>query len=317
MSGQSRREFLAVGAAGAVSVLGAASRAAEEKKPAKPRKVPAQVEVEKIEKPSGPLPGVIRLSVAAYSYRSYLDGDGKPGKMSLFDLTEMAAHWKLDAIEPTSYYFLKTDDEYLYALKRKVFLAGLEISGTPTNNDFCPNPGPEVEASKKKLMHWIDCSAKLGSPVIRVFAGKPAPGVSREESFKNVVAAFKEVSQHAAKRGVVLALENHGYMTETADDVLRIVDAVDNEWFSVNLDTGNFKSDPYAQIAQLAPRAVTSQIKIKVNEDGEQKPADIPRIVKILREKLYRGYVALEYEGADPIKEVPMYLEKIRAAMNG
>ncbi len=303
---QSRRELLLAGAAGAMTtLLGRNARAAEVRSEA----------AGAIPKAMASLPPVLKVSVAAYSFRKELDELGKPGRMSLFDLTDMAARWRIDAIEPTSYYFLKTDDEYLMQLKRKIFLAGLEISGTPARNNFCQKAGPALDESMDHIRKWVDYAVKLGSPAIRVFAGNNQAKLTRDESFKCAVEAFKQAAEYAAKKGVFLALENHGYMTETAADVIRILDAVDNEWFAANLDTGNFRDQPYEQMAQLAPRSVQCQIKAAVHEGGKAMPPDMNRIVRLLREAGYRGYVAIEYEGDDPHREVPVLLKQLQEAI--
>jgi sugar phosphate isomerase/epimerase len=260
------------------------------------------------------LPPVLKTSLAGYSFREYLDRPGQPGKMSLMDLADYSARLQIDAYEPTFYYFLKTDDAWIYALKRHILLAGLEISCTPNNNNFA-KPVSEQGPEREKIRHSVDWAVKLGSPAIRVFAGSPVKGVEREQAFRNVVEGMKHVSEYAAERGIFLALENHGYLTEMADDVLRIVDAVKNEWLAVNLDSGNFRDNTYAEFAKLAPRAVTCQFKIQAHEGGQRVPADFNRLAKILREANYRGYVALEYEGADPFGEVPGYIEKLKAAL--
>jgi len=269
-----------------------------------------------------PLPPVLKTSVSGYSFRDYLDKAGEggkpgtPGKMSLFDLADMAARWKIDAIEPTSYYFLKDDDAYVISLKRKIFLNGLEISGTPVGNNFCLPPGPELTEQINLVKKWVDICSKLGSPAIRVFAGRQDKGRSRDQIFKSLVDAMKEAADYAGSRGVFLGVENHGFMTETADDVLRIVDAVKHDWLGINLDSGNFRKDSYAQFAKLAPRAVICQFKAILHApDGKAEPADFGRLVSIMREANYRGYIALEYEGKDPHKEVPVLLKKIQAAV--
>ena len=71
-------------------------------------------------------------------------------------LHPVLARWKLDAVEPTSYYFLKTDRDYLIQLKRQVFLAGLEISGTPTNNNFCTKDEKVLSDSVIRIKEWVD-----------------------------------------------------------------------------------------------------------------------------------------------------------------
>jgi sugar phosphate isomerase/epimerase len=300
---QSRRAVLAAGVSGIVAGMVTERRALAQAAPdAAPK--------------DGPLPPVLKTSIAGYAFREFLDKPGTPGKMSLFDLADMAARWKIDAIEPTSYYFLKDDDEYVHALKRKVFLNGLEISGTPVGNNFCLPPGPELTEQINLVKKWVDICVKLGSPAIRVFAGKPDKGRSREEIFKTLVDAMKEAAEYAGARGIFLGVENHGFMTETADDVLRIVDVVKHDWLRVNLDSGNFKKDSYQQIAKLAPLAVICQFKVQVySPEGKAEPADYDKLVRILREANYRGYIALEYEGKDPHKEVPVLLKKIQAAI--
>ena len=54
--------------------------------------------------------------------------------------------------------------------------------------------------------------------------------------------------------------------------------------------------DPYAQLERIAPYAVTAQVKVMTKVNGEDTPADYARLVKILREANYRGYLIFEYE---------------------
>ena len=89
-----------------------------------------------------------------------------------------------------------------------------------------------------------------------------------------------------------------------------IVRAIDSEWFGVTWDSGNFRSeDPYAELSMIAPYAVTAQIKAKI----AGKPADLPRVVRILSDINYRGWLALEYEDEEEPKiAVPRYLDELR-----
>ena len=124
---------------------------------------------------------------------------------------------------------------------------------------------------------------------------------------------------HAAKFGVYLALENHGGITGTAEQMLAIVRGVKSDWFGVNLDTGNFRTkDPYADLARIAPYAVNVQLKTEIQRQGAKKEeADLKRLVTILRKANYRGYVALEYEAAeDPKAAVPRYVKILRGLLS-
>jgi len=261
----------------------------------------------------------LKLSLAAYSFRQYLPQNGKEAKMTLFDLFEMAAGWRLDGIEPTSYYFSAEDDAYLYALKAKAFRLGLDISGTAIRNNGCLPEGAAHDADIAHVKKWVDHAAALGAPVIRVFAGNKALKTDRETDFKRTTDTLRQCCDYAGSHGVFLAIENHGYLTETAEDVLRIVETVKHEWFGVNLDTGNFSERPYEQMALLAPKAINVQVKSEVpGADGQgREEADFNRIADVLRESGYRGYLALEYEGKeDPMTAVPKYLDKLRKAIS-
>ena len=80
-------------------------------------------------------PSHLKLSLAAYSYRQFLQGP--EATMDLFAFADLAADMGLDAIEPTSYYFPKdVDAAYLHKLKLHAFRLGLDISGTAVGNDF-------------------------------------------------------------------------------------------------------------------------------------------------------------------------------------
>jgi sugar phosphate isomerase/epimerase len=262
---------------------------------------------------ASPLPSQLKISMAGYSFRSFLDRPSKPGKMSLLDFVDLGVKWGLDGVEPTSYYFLRDDDEFIFALKRHAFLSGLEISGTPVRNDFCKKPGPDLDKEIAHVRKWVDHCVKLGSPVIRIFAGKKARTGQRERHFANATAAMKEAGAYAHSKGVFLAIENHGYLTETADDLLRILETVDSPALGINLDTGNFRSNPYGNIAKAAPHANACQVKVKVRDnEGKKQPADFARIFQILRKANYRGYVTLEYEEAEPHARMPAYIRRLQ-----
>ncbi len=97
--------------------------------------------------------------------------------------------------------------------------------------------------------------------------------------------------------------------------MLRIIEQVkDSPWFGVNLDGGNFRTaDPYSDLAQIAPYAINVQIKTDLSPSGKKEDADLARVVRILADANYRGYVVLEYEGAeDPKTAVPKHIETLR-----
>jgi len=260
----------------------------------------------------------LRLSLAAYSFRDYLNHNDPAKRITLFDFIDFCADHGCHATELTSYYFQKGfDNGYLVALKQRAFLRGLDISGTAVGNNFAQPDGPNLEREISQTKQWIDHAAFLGAPHIRVFAGN-ARGIDHATAKTQCIKALGRCGEYAATKGVWLGLENHGGIVTEVSDLLDIVRAVSSPWVGVNLDTGNFygEADPYDDMARLAPYALNVQLKVEVNRRGRGKePVDLGRVIKMLREANYQGYVALEYEAApDPWTAVPEWLKRMREA---
>jgi sugar phosphate isomerase/epimerase len=261
----------------------------------------------------------LRLSIAAYSYRKYLDLRIKPKPpMALAGFIEAVADMGLDAVEPTAYYFPETTPEYLAHIKGLCTRLGLDISGTAVGNNFCVPDPVKIRQEIASVKQWVEHASRLGGKTIRIFAGTLAKGDSEEQARARCIEAIQEACDHAGRYGIYLALENHGGIVATIEQMLRLVKAVKHPWFGVNWDTGNFHSaDPYADLTQLAPYAVTVQIKTEIQRAGMPKEeADLKRLIGILRAAGYRGYVALEYEAAEePTVAVPRTIETLKKLM--
>jgi sugar phosphate isomerase/epimerase len=262
----------------------------------------------------------IRLSIAAYSYRQYLDLKAKPKpSMTLDDFIDAAAGMGLDAVELTQYYFPTTTPEYLAQLKGHCTRLGLDVSGTAVGNNFCRTDPAKLKEEIATVKKWVEHSSRLGAKTIRIFAGSLEKGDTEEQARARCIEAIQEACDFAGKFGIYLALENHGGITSNIDQMLALVKAIRHEWFGVNWDTGNFVSaDPYADLERLAPYAVTVQIKSEIQRANkrEKEDADLKRLIGILRAATYRGYVALEYEAAEePKKAVPRHIKTLQKLM--
>jgi len=196
---------------------------------------------------------------------------------------------------------------------------GLTISGTAIGNDFCLPEGDARQRQLAECREWIDYAAIMGAPAIRIFAGKVPAGDTEEAAIERCAAGINESLKYAATKGVFLALENHGGITSTPEQMMRIIDRVESSpWFGVNFDSGNFQTaDPYADLAKIAPYAVNAQIKAAISPGGKKEPADFARIIGILKDAGYRGFVALEYEESEsPFEAIPKLLDQLRPLMN-
>jgi sugar phosphate isomerase/epimerase len=277
--------------------------------------------IEPFSRPGAPS---LRLSLAAYSFREDFSvpkgaSPGAKPRMDLPGFVDFCADNGCEGAELTGYYFPKdVDDAYLAALRRRAHLRGISVSGTAIATVFTHPEGPDRDKQMAHLRTWVDHSAMLGAPHIRVFAGGRQPGQSHADAVRQCVRALEEGGDYAGKAGIFLGLENHGGIVAEPDGLLEVIQAVNNPWVGVNLDTGNFiTEDPYADLARCAPYAVNVQFKGEIQRKGAKsaEPTDLPKVVNILREAKYQGWVALEYEMTpDPWKEVPVLLRRLKAA---
>lgn len=260
----------------------------------------------------------LKLSLNAYSFNQYL----RDAKISLEGLLEFCAKLGFDAVDPTGYYFpghpTPPTDEFLYDFKRKAFVLGLDISGTGVRNDFAVADKSAREADKKHVMEWVQVAAKMGAPVLRVFAGKEIPqGYTWEQTSEWMANDLGEMADYASQYGVIIALQNHAGFIKTADHVLNIFNKVNSKWMGLHLDIGSFPTDdPYADIAKVVHLAVNWQIKENVKTSSGQQETDLPRLFDIIRKGNYRGYLPLETLGpGDPYEKVTKFLAKVREVM--
>ena len=259
----------------------------------------------------------LKLSLAAYSFNKRLDL--KKPSMTLFEFIDLAGELPLDAVELTSYYWAETTDTYAEKLKAHADKKKLAVSGVPVGNNFCVKDEKKYRAEIQKVKDWTARAAKVGAKTVRIFAGNLEKGDTLEAAQKRVVAAIEECCAAAEKHGVVLAMENHGGITATPEQFLALVKPVKSAALGVNIDTGNFRTaDPYADLVKIAPYGVVAQVKTEVSPSGKKEEADLAKVVKILKDANFHGYVALEYEAAaDPMVAVPKYVKELRKLISG
>lgn len=264
------------------------------------------------------------LGVAAYSFRNhfaYMKGVANKNfvegsrEIDMADFIRYCAGLGVDSAELTSYFFSpEADDAYLAHCREVAHVNGIGIAGTAVGNNFSyPKSAPQRAEQMAYVKDWIDKASIMGAPHVRVFAGRHPKDVSGDEAESNAIEALKESGEYAASKGIFLGIENHDSVS-TSDRLLRIVTAVDNPFVGVNLDSGNFIADDvYAEIEASAPYAVNVQLKTEIKVDGGKEPADLERVIKILKDSGYAGHVILEYEESDdPFKHVPDILTKLR-----
>jgi sugar phosphate isomerase/epimerase len=271
----------------------------------------------------------ISLAVSTYSYWHF-----RTEKYPIEKVIEEAAALGFDGVEILHRQMASEDPAYVNGLKKAAFRHGLAIPMLSIHQDFVTPDPAERQKDIDHTKRCIELAAQLGAGAIRLNSGRwntiksfddlmkvkgeepPIAGHTEEEAFKWVSDSIHACLPAAEKAGVLLALENHWGLTTRPENLLRIYKAVNSPWLVINMDTGNFATDPYAGIEMLAPHASIVQAKTYYG-GGEWYTLDLdyPRIARILRDANFQGWVSLEMEGKEaPQTAVPKSFEVLRGA---
>ena len=260
----------------------------------------------------------LNISLNAYSFDKPL----RQGTMSMSDLIDYCSRIGFDGVDLTGYYFpgypAVPPDEFIYDIKRKAFRLGLGISGTGVKNDFTWSDPLKRAEEKKLVKEWIVVAEKLGAPIIRIFAGTLSKeSFTWEEKLKWICEDIIECADFGQKHGVMIALQNHNDFIKTSFDVEKILKRVNHSWVGLLLDIGSYHTpDPYIDIAANSKYAISWQLKEKVFINETQVDTDYSRIMAIVRECGYRGFLPLETLGeGDPVTKVEALFNKVQTVM--
>ena len=148
------------------------------------------------------------------------------GSMTISDMLDFCAATGFEGVDITGYYFKGypqvPSDEYLFQIKRKAFRLGLEISGTGVRNDFTIADKTKREQEVALVKNWIEVAAKIGAPVIRIFAGNQKnEGITKEQVTEWMLKDIQTCVDYGKQYGVIIGLQNHNDFIQTADQVIQ------------------------------------------------------------------------------------------------
>ena len=299
-----RREFLKVAGAGALAGAGLIAA------PLAPAQSPAQ----SAETDAG-VAKIPRLfaGCCAYSYREELTH----GPMTLEDFILKAVDLKLDTVDMTVYYLKSTDPGYLESLRHLAYKNAVCFSGAACGSSMVQADAGKRADVLQQIKQWVDVTDRLGASHLRVFAGKLPPGATIPQATDWVVETMKAACDYSASKGIMLGLEDHSGVSQTADVCLEIMHRVNSPYAGINLDITHFipsaTEDSYAQIAACIPYATVSHIRDKF-DDGT--PIDMDRVWKMYADAGHKGVMSIEYEAGpngDPASVgVPKLVAKVR-----
>lgn len=271
-----------------------------------------------------------RIAISTYSFWQFRHDHLRDVEKCI----QLSAEMGFDAVEILHRQMTDESPAYLQKLKRTALVNGVDLCGFSTHQGFLSPDKEKRQRNIDETIRYIRLAYEMGIPTMRVNTGtwgtskdfddlmanrgieKPIEGYTDEDGYKWVIDSLEKCLPEAEKCGVLLGLENHWGLGRTPEGVLRIVDAIDSPWLQVTLDTGNFLEDPYDRLAMMASKAIYVQAKTYFGGGlWYTLDLDYPRIAKLLHEKGYRGYVALEFEGReDPLAGIPQSLSLLRSA---
>ncbi len=272
----------------------------------------------------------IKLSISSYSYWHF-----KGEKFPVEKVIDEAAKLGVEGIDILHRQMNGTDTKYINELKRRAYNNGIAFTCLSIHQGFVTPDKKEWQKNIDNTKEWIELSAKMGVPCMRLNSGRWGttasfdelmknrgiepilPGYTEDDGFKWCIEAIQQCIPTAEQHGVVLALENHWGLCSTPEGMLRIKKAIDSPWLGLLMDTGNFLENPYSKLEKIAPQAVFVQAKTYYG-GGEWYTLDLDydRIISILNNVNYHGYLSLEYEGKeDAATAVPKSIAMLRKAM--
>ncbi len=273
--------------------------------------------------PDQPLFGI---SLAEWSlHRTLFSGRRNAGEI-LMDHLDFARVSKekfgIEAVEYVNQFFVdKAEDQaYLQELKQRQDDVG--VIGLLIMIDGEGYLGDPDEAARLKAVanhhKWVDAAKFLGCHSIRVNAYSRG---SFEETQRLAADGLRRLSEYAKPRGINIIVENHGGLSSNGQWLMGVMKAVGMDNCGTLPDFGNFSDyDRYQGVEEMMPLAKAVSAKShEFDDEGNEVRTDYWRMMKIVLDAGYRGYVGIEYEGsqlseADGIMATKRLLERVREA---
>ncbi|MBS1800711.1 MAG: sugar phosphate isomerase/epimerase [Acidobacteria bacterium] len=279
-----RRQFLK--AAGATLLAGAGSGVAAT------AAASGQTASGQVTAPAKKMPRIFS-GCCAYTFR-HLFADGS---LTLESFIEKAVELRLDGVDMTVYYMKSTDPGYIENLRYLGYKNGVAFSGVACGSSMVQADRAKREQVLQEIKKWVDVTARIRAPHLRVFAGKQPAGSTMAQCVDWVVEVMKAASDYSGKKGITLGLEDHVGVSQSAEVCLEIMHRVNSPYAGINIDISHFAPEPgkdsYSQIAACMPYATHAHVRAGFDDNS---PIDLDRVWKIFADAGYKGFMSYEGE---------------------
>lgn len=249
-----------------------------------------------------------RVSLAEWSLNRQLFG----GELDHLDFARTAREdYDLDAVEYVNQFFKdRADDEaYLREMNQRAEDHGVRqllimVDGEGRLGD----PDAAARAQAVENHHrWVRAAQFLGGHSIRVNAQSEG---SYEEQQRLAADGLRALAEYADDFDINVIVENHGGLSSNGAWLVGVMERADHPRVGTLPDFGNFRisawGDPdewydrYQGIEEMMPYAKAVSAKSHAfDENGDETQTDYRRVMQIVTDHGYHGYVGIEYEGRD------------------
>lgn len=308
-----RRDFFRQSAQGAVA-LGAAHALGV---------FPGTIWQQRAAAATGELP--FKISLAEWSLHRMLFGKTDV-KLDHLEFAAFAREqFGIGAVEYVNQFFKDKakDVDYLAEMKKRADDAGVRSLLIMVDGEG--KIGDPDDAARKQAFEnhkkWVDAAALLGCHAIRVNAGSTG---TPEQQMEYVVEGLTWLSQFAEQRNLRVLVENHGGLSSNGKWLAEVMKRVNHPHCGTLPDFGNFKIsademyDRYEGVRELMPYAMAVSAKsYAFDAQGNETKIDFLKMMKIVTDAGYHGYVGIEYEGKElgevgGIRKTLELLERVR-----
>ena len=265
---------------------------------------------------------VFKISLAEWSLHNTIFA----GELEHLDFAKVAKNdYGIDAVEYVNQMFKDKakDKSYLHEMNSIANGEGVTqllimIDGEGNLGD--PKKKKRIQAVKNHYK-WVVAAKSLGCHSIRVNARSSG---SYKKQMKLAIDGLRRLTEFGAEHDINIIVENHGGISSNGKWLAAVIKGVDSPYCGTLPDFGNFRIskdeeyDRYLGIEELMPYAKGVSAKSHdFDEEGNETHTDFLRMLKIVLDSGFRGYVDVEYEGSvlsepDGIRATKALLERVR-----
>jgi L-ribulose-5-phosphate 3-epimerase len=238
----------------------------------------------------------LKISLAAWSLHKAFFAK----ELDQLGMIEACAELGIHGFELVNTFFPSPQYAYLRHLKKRA--EALDIELLLIMCDLEGDLGHPEREKRIQAAHnhrkWIDIAAVLGCHAIRVNArgDESDPAAMRERCAE----ALRHLLDYTDGTGINVMIENHGGLSSDPDWLCSLMELVNSPHLGTLPDFGNFppEIDRYDGVTRLMRHAKAVSAKCyDFGADGNETLIDFARMIQIVRDAGYRGYVGIEFEG--------------------